>query len=315
MFSKKNFALSALLALFLLVLGCSKTPGEKFGIGLEKAAAGDQNALSSIEELLLYAAAAHSFSGDEMYCDGEIVWTKGGGKINILFPKEGSFAMQSDGMNNMRAVDSVGAAFSDGTDIFVFGWDGKMKKRITAGTKREQVLALSVSGGTVYYFKNNKIYSAAENDTEGKLFVKNTFTPPYSKLFNSYMYARGNKLGLLLGVAGSYHFNIIDIDKGKTIATNVRMASPKLYLKEDSVLYIFGNTGNWNLTRFIFKSGSIKNYQRYRDIEDVEIFPDEIIVKNSSGIRIGSAGKEDITMPPEYKFKGGCGELALIRYN
>jgi len=313
----KNFPYSAAILFFLTAFlqftNCSKTPDEKFDITLKKLSEGDAAAARQISELLLLAVSPQTFSGNEIYCDTEILWEKSGGSIDVLYPKKGSFKLQSDGMNRVRAVDHDNAVFSDGVDIFIFAWDGKLKKRIKAGTKHEQVLALAVSGGTTYYFKNNKIYSASENSDE-KLFIKNTFIPPYSKLFNSYMYTNGNTLGLLLGVAGSYHFSAIDIEKQRVIAANIRMASSKLYLMEDSVLYMSGSTGNWNLSRFTFKTGAKKDYQRYKDIEDVEIFQNEIIIKNSSVSYIGSAGKKDYAMPNEYHFRGACGPLALIKY-
>jgi len=314
----KNFPYLAVALLFFAALlqftNCSKTPAEKFDIALKKASEGNGEAAKQIEKLLLLAASPQTFSGGGIYCDTEVLWEKNGGSIDILYPKKGSFKLQSSDMNSMRAVDNDNAVFSDGADIFIFAWDGKLKKRIKAGTKREQALAITTSGGTTYYFKNNKIYSVSENNEE-KLFIKNTFVPPYSKLFNSYMYTKGNHLGLLLGVAGSYFFNVIDTEKQKVIATNIRMASSKLYLREDSVLYISGNTGNWNLSRFTFKTGTRKDYQRYKDIEDVEIFQNEIIIKNSSALLIGSAGKKDYAIPYKYEFKGACGALALIKYD
>jgi len=298
----------------LQFMNCSKTPAEKFDIALKKASEGDAEAAKQIKGLLLVTASSQTFSGGEIYCDTEILWENKNGSIDILYPKKGRFELQNGDMNSMRAVDNDHAVFSDGTNIFIFDWNGNLKKHIKAGTKREQILALTVSGGTTYYLKNNKIYSVSENDDE-KLFIKNTFTPPYSKLFNSYMYVKGNSLGLLLGVAGSYHFNVIDIEKQKVIATNIRMASSKLYLKEDSVLYMSGSIGNWTLSRFTFKTKARKDYQRYKDIEDAEIFQDEIIIKTSSALRIGSAGKKDYTIPPEYDYKGACGHLVLIKYD
>ena len=300
-------------AALLQFMNCSKTPAEKFDIALKKASEGDAEAAKQLKGLFLAAPPSQTFSGGEIYCDTEILWEKRNGSIDILYPKKGGFELQNSGMNSMRAVDNDHAVFSDGADIFIFDWNGELKKRIKAGTKREQVLALAVSGGTIYYLKNNKIYSTSENDDE-KLFIKNAFAPPYSKLFNSYMHVKGNSLGLLLGVAGSYHFNVIDIEKQKVIAANIRMASSKLYLKEDSVLYMSGSIGNWTLSRFTFKTKARKDYQRYKDIEDAEIFKDEIIIKTSSAMRIGSAGKKDYTIPPEYDYKGACGPLALIKY-
>ena len=301
------------LAAFLQFTNCSKTPAEKFDIALKKISEGDVQAVKQIEGLLLEAASPQTFSSGEIYCDTEILWEKNGGSIDIVYPKKGSFKMQNGGMNSMRAIDDNNAVFSDGADIFIFAWDGKLKKRIKAGAKNESILALAVSKGSVYYLKNSKIYSISENNDE-KLFIKESFIPPYSKLFNSYMYTKGNTLGVLLGVAGSYHFSAIDIEKQKVIATNIRMASSRLYLREDSVLYMSGNTGDWALSRFTFGTKTRKDYQRYREIEDVEIFQNEIITKNSSGIRIGSAGKKDYAMPNEYQFKGACGPLALIKY-
>ena len=313
----KNFPYSIavlfFIAAFLQFTNCSKTPAEKFEIALKKVSEGNAEAAKQIKELLLDAASPQTFSGGEIYCDTEILWEKSGANINILYPKKGGFKLQNNGMNTMRAVDDNNAVFSDGTGIFIFAWDGKLKKQIKAGTKQEQILALAVSGGTVYYFKNSRIYSVSE-DSDEKLFIKNTFAPPYSRLFNSYMHIKGNTLGLLLGVAGSYYFSVIDTEKQRVVAANIRAASSRLYLREDSVLYMSGNTGNWNLSRFTFKTAARKDYQRYRDIEDVEIFQNEIIAKNSSGLRIGSAGKKDYAMPDEYEFQGACGPLALIKY-
>ena len=314
----KNFSYSVIalffFAAFLQFTSCSKTPDEQFDIALKKISEGNVEAAGQIEKLLLLAVSSQTFSGKEIYCDTEILWEKNGTTIDIVYPQKGTFKMQNNDMNNMRAVDDTNVVFSDGVDIFVFGWDGKLKKRINAGTKREQVLTLAVSGGVVYYFKNNKIYSASENN-EGKLLVKNTFTPPYPRLFNSYMHVAGNNLGVLLGVAGSYNFNVIDMERQQVVATNIRMASSKLYLREDSVLYMSGNTGNWSLSRFTFKTKARKDFQRYKDIEDVEIFQDEIVVKRPSGLYIGAVGQKDYIMPNEYEFKGACGPLALIRYD
>ena len=309
-----TFVMPFLLVSLLLSVGCSKTPDEKFDTCLVKAAAGQPKALEQIEELLINAAIKETFPNEERYSDGKILWKKTGNDINILYPQKASFKMQNENMNLMRSVDSTTAAFSDEVNIFIFDLNGKLKKSFVAGTEKDPVQALTVSNGSVFYCQKNKIYQISETDDIGTVFVKDTFNPPYARLFNTAMYVNGNKLGLLLGVAGSYYFNVIDIEQKKTINTQIRMSSANLFLKEDSVLYISGDTGNWTFTKFQFASGRKNTYQRYKEIYNVDIFPNELIVEHGDGIYIGTSNKEDIKLPSTYVFKGQCGELALIQY-
>lgn len=308
------FCLPLVLAILTIFSACLKTPEEKFENCLKKAAAGQPKAAQQLEELLLAAATVETFANGEIYGDGKILWKKNGSSINMLYPKNSKFNMQNENMNMMRAVDTANAVFCDGNDIFIFDLNGKFKKKITIGTDSNPVQALTASDGIIYYCQKNKIYQISETDETGVLFVKDTFNPPYTRLFNTSMYTDGKKLGLLLGVAGLYYFNVVDINKKKTVNTRIRMSSANLYLQENSVLYISGDTGNWALSRFYFNSTPKKLHQRYKEIYNVEIFPNELIIENGNGIYIGSSGKEDIELPNAYTFKGRCGKLALIKY-
>lgn len=314
-------ALCLLLAAACFAISCSKTPEEKFTQALAAATEGDVAARADLEGLLINAAAEATFAENGIRCDGSVMWVAYDDEVRLLYPRDSRFPMLAPDMNLMRGADNANVVFSNGIELFVFAWSGDIVRRLTAGTEKEPVRGVTVLNGSVYYFSNSKIYSLPLNDSaennEPKQFVKQTFVPPYTKLYNTYMYARGSKIGLLLGVAGSYYLNVIDTAAEKTLNTKIRMAAPKLYLDDDSVLHIFGNTGGWRLSRFWYASGKRDNYQSYKEINDVEILPNELMINTGDGYCLGKAlaKAKDIKLPAAYLFKGVCNGMALVEYN
>lgn len=312
---KKFICALILIGAVFLFQACVKTPEEKLMQTIEAAEKGKSGAAERLGDLMLKAAAINVFSDRGIFCDGNMLWTAEDGAINVLYPKKSSFKLFGEDMNLMRAADETSVVFSSGKELFVFDWGGTLAKRLPAGTEKAPVLAVAAAGGKIYYFAGSSIYWLDSFGAEDapKRFVKESFFPPYAKLFKAYMYARGNRLGLLLGVAGSYYFNVIDLPSAKTLNTKIRMSSPKLYLDEESVLHIFGNTGKWSLSRFWFESGRRSNYQQYKEIIDVEVFPDGLMVE-AGDFRLSRPGERDIVLPDIYRFLGACNGMPLIEY-
>ena len=317
MFHKRSSTVPArlLAGCILLFISCSPSPEEKFGSALERCRAGERSAVDEAAGLLMGLSSVEVIAETDAVCDGSVIWKKGASSVNMLFPQRADFGLLSGEMNLMRSAGSKYMAFCDGMDIFVFDWKSSLRARMAAGAEKSAVEALSLQDGDVFFFRDKRIYRATVEPASMEIFVNDTFMAPYSGYFNAAFFRNGKTMGLLLGVAGYYYFNSIDMEKGRVINSNIRMASSKLYMDEKSVLYIYGNTGNWSLTRFTFSSGRKENFQRYKDLVNIEIFSDMVLAEDSNGLWIARPGGENCNIPFGCELKGSCGRYAVMKYN
>jgi hypothetical protein len=270
--------------------------------------------MDEVAVLLLTLSSHGVFNEAGASCDGNVLWKQSANAVKVLYPQQADFELLTGEMNLMRYAGPEDMIFSDGMDIFVFDWKGSLKNRFSAGEEKNAVEAISLHGSDIFFYRNSRVYRCPARSSSPELFVNDTFKPPYSGYFNAAFFQKGKILGLLLGIAGDYCFSSIDMESGRVINSNIRMASSKLSLREDGALYIYGSTGNWFLARFTFSSGRRELLQQYRDLVDVDVFDNMLIAEDGNGLWILRPGGEHHNIPFAYELKGACGRYAVMKY-
>jgi hypothetical protein len=307
-------AVTTLLLAVLSLFSCSKNPDREIDEAIAGYAAGDSGSKTRLEGLILKASAKQEFSG-EVESDGEMIWKSGGGDVKVVWPREATFTLMSENMNTMRCADAERVAFSDGLQIFIFDWKGNMLKYFTAGDEKKRVMALALSEGTIYYFRQNSVWSSGVDSPEKAAALEGSFSAPYSKFYNAALFARGNRLGLLLGVAGSYNLNIMDMRTGRTVISNIRLAASRFCMTGDRLTYISGSTGSWSLNGMSLETKKKDVYRVFRDLADVEMVPGMVMVEDGRGLWMSPPENTPRSVCFAFSLSGRGGTLALINYS
>jgi hypothetical protein len=306
-------AATAFILAGLSFFSCSKNPEKEIDAALRSYAAGDSGSKTRLEELILKASAREAFSG-EVESDGEMIWKSGSGDVKAVWPRQATFPLMSENMNAMRCSGAERVAFSDGLQIFIFDWKGNMLKYFTAGDDKKRVMALALSEGNLYYYRQNRIWRCPLDSPEKAAALEGSFSAPYSKFYNAALFARGSRLGLLLGVAGSYNLNIVDMRTGRSVMSNIGLAASRFCMTGDRLTYISGSTGSWSLNGISLETKKKDVYRVFRDLANAEMVPGMVMVEDGRGLWMSPPEKTPRRVCFAFSLRGRGGSLALISY-
>ena len=304
-----------LLCAFTLPFGsCAFDPEKRLDAAIERYREGKPNAMKGLEEEYIRYISTASIEGNRVRSTGTVIYEQEDDGARIILPARIELSMI--GAEGARHIDMSDrhAVISDERQISIFDSRGGHIVDITAGDEKKPVLNCTVVNESVIYYHNFGLYRHAIADNASEALIDETFPPPYRKYYTVTFYRNGSLLGIAAGIAGSYHFSIVDLADNRVVLKNLQTSSSKLHMGLDAIHYITGTTGAWQLTRWTFADKSKKNLSRFTDISDIELTGEGYIREYGDGLEAASYDGETIPIPFPFELAGNYRDGILIRY-
>lgn len=313
---KKEYFLTTILlyALSLFFCRCSLDPDRKLNDAIARYNDKQPKALQTLENEFISTISVDSVAGSNLQSNGTLLYRIQDKDVEIAYPSTYSFTL-TDG-ETIRHVDLRGdyAVISDGLQFCIYDSDGDHRNDETIGDKKNQVKALVINGDDIIYYKQFKIYRYSIIHNSSDQILKEIFQPPYTNYYMVHLYKRDDLLAVLAGIAGSYNFSIINLSNGAIILKKIGMSSSKHHLGDNTIRYITGNSGNWELIQYSLDSKTKKSLTRLTDIIDIELTGQGYVIHSATGLWASEYGKERIRIPFSYELAGKYKGRILFAY-
>ena len=93
------------------------------------------------------------------------------------------------------------------------------------------------------------------------------------------------------------------------------MSSSKYHINGDTIRYITGNSGNWEMIQYSIDSKTKKSLGKFTDIVDIELTGQGYILQTSTGLWVSEYGKERKRIPFSYDLAGKYKGRVLLSHN
>jgi|GEM_PF-6404575 len=315
MIQSRRTAAAAVMVAVLLFISCGKDAGEKYSGAVERYRSGEKSALADMEKYLVRAVSRERLDGKDTYCENGLLFSRKDNKLKILYPRRVSITLESADMDRIRSMDEDNLVLCDGLNCRIYDSGGSETASIPGGEGKEEITAAAVHGGLVYFLRDKKMFvhdpAAGTNET----LTGESFSAPYEKYYAGRMLFVGDRLCLVLGIAGSYNISIIDLAKRSVPARNIPAASSKVHMDDQFLYYVSGTTGAWSLVRRRIADGKPETLMSLKNLVDLEIVTGAAVLETKTGLSVASTDGKEIKVPFKYGLKGSANGLALLEYD
>lgn len=314
----RNICITFLIS-SLLLFSCAPSAENKLNKGIEQINKGEtEKGIANIEEGLISYASLKKINSTNLLYGINLLYFRQKKTYNFIWPIETEIASGDNCsiISYNPGTNKIG--MSDGFDIKLYDSEGNFIK--TLGPVKDEnpgVKAFININDKVYYYKDKRIY-IYDLLTDNEEFLTNEhFLKPFTEdKFNVKFYNTDNTLALILGIAGRYNLNIIDLSGNSVILKNVKAASPVIAFKENSAYYISGDAGKYYLNKADLKSRKTEKKINFESLIDIEFFNSGFIYEGKDGIWVSSFdGNNRQKIPFNYKLAGVCGNNPVFKYN
>jgi len=313
--NKHTIIVTALAYTAIVIFGgCSLDPDRK----LDKAIAGynekQPDALRDIEEKFINTISVGSVEGTNLQSNGSLLYKLHVNSAELVYPSTNKYTLTDS--EAITCIDRTAdyAVISDGIKFCIYDGDGDHRNDETIGEKKNRVKAVAIDGDTIIYYKNFKLYRYSIVHNTRELIHKESFPPPYANYYKVSLSKRDDLLCITSGIAGSYLFNLIQISNGAQVIKNLAMSSSQYHWGINTIRYITGNSGNWEIIQYSIDSKSKKSLAKLADIVDIELAGQGYIVESSKGLWAAPYGKEKRAIPFSYQLGGVYKGRILLKY-
>ncbi len=313
---KKTYAFVTAIsgALLLFLSSCSLDPDRKLNSAIEQYNEKQPKSLQALEREFINTIAIYSVEGANLQSSGTFLYRIQDNSVDVAYPSKNSYTL-TDG-DAIKCIDSTGdfTVISDGQQFCIFDGDGDHRNDETIGDKKNQVKALLVDSDTIIYYKNFKLfrYSIVHNSSEQ--ILKETFPPPYKNYYLAQLTKRDNLLSIVTGIAGSHYLNLVNLSTGAVMVKNFVMSSSRHHIGIDTIRYIAGNSGNWELMQYTIDSKGKKSVAKLADIVDIELTDQGYLLETKTGLWTAAYGKDRIRIPFSYELAGRYKGRIILKY-
>ncbi len=302
------------LAMFFSLVSCSFDPEKKLDAAIERYLERDPGAVEALALELIRYSSIDSIAGTDCISNGNVLYSVDENDARIIFPSR--FELSMVGGDGIKHLDVSGnfAVASDERRLSLFDSGGGHLDDIEIGDEKNPLLNCVIYSDAVIYYRSFNLYRYSIRENEEVLLLKDTFPPPYTKYYTVTFLKKRNLLGIAAGIAGSYYFNIVNLDDKNVVLKNLRTSSSKIHMDSEYIYYIFGNSGAWQLTRWAFANKDKKIVYRFSDIIDIELTGRGYIWQDTNGLHASGYEEEPIPIPFPYQLAGSYGESILLRH-
>lgn len=303
------------LGVALLVSGCGKTPQQSLEKAIRLYQEGDVAQMGVIRENLLAASAQTAIDANSAASDGRLLYRQGDDQVTVLYPHAGK--MTATGMRGITAFDvnDRHMAWTDGDTLHVSGAGLAGMKSAAVGEVKGKVLALAVLDAGVIFYKKNMLYLHDYEQNSATLFLHEEFPVPYARYYTVRLSRWNNLVAVLTGSAGSYYLSLVDTIDRSIPVKNLTLASSKFYVSADTVYYMQGSSGNWELTGYALPGKNKKTVRRFSELSDIDLGAAGYLYDDGRGLKAGGYdGSPEIALPFPYILAGSCGDRILLQY-
>jgi hypothetical protein len=302
------------LIILLVCISCNVDYQANINNAIRKYKSGDIAALKIIESDLLLKNSVQIYPNHGLVISKECLYTQSGSNINILYPKELSF-------ENSDVIKPKIISFSDdvlcvynNNGISILGQNSD-EKLYNFQIKNFSIKGLLATNNGFLYFQNFKIYSFnLKNKTNSVLFT-DEFRPPYEKFYNASFYKADQKLFIIIGSAGLYNLNIVDLNSKNVSLKNFQISSSKIHIKNDQFIYVKTNSqGKYEIRSYIFNSKKAILLNTLSSIADIELFDSEYFALKNNKLLICEYDNECPPISLNYNLIGKVLNYAVIQY-
>lgn len=300
---------------FIAILtGCSLDPDRRLDKAIAAYNEKQPNALQVLEEEFINTVSIGSVEGTNLQSNGALLYKIQDNGAEVVYPSTYKYTLTDS--EAITCIDRTAdyAVISDGIKFCIYNGDGDHRSDETIGEKKNRVKAVSIDGDTIIYYKNFKLYRYSILHNTSELLHKESFPPPYANYYKVSLSKRDDLLCIVSGIAGSYFYNLIQISNGAVIIKNLALSSSKYHLGENTIRYITGNSGNWEIMQYAIGSKEKKSLAKLTDIVDIELVGQGYIVESSKGLWAARYGMEKKPIPFAYQLGGGYKGRILLKY-
>ncbi len=303
------------LSLFMILLcACTMDPEKRLEKALDNFSTGQPDALDALQLELLRYGSKGSIDGKDLHSTGTVIYQTDEEGARIIFPSRIDLSMiGAEGERHIDMNDRY-AVISDGRQLSIFDNRGSHIIDAAVGDEKNPVLNCTVDGETIIYYKDFTLYRYKIADNTSDALMPETFPPPYRKYYTVTFSRTGSLLGIAAGIAGSYYFNVVDLSEQRVVLKNLQTSSSKLHMGPDTIYYITGKSGAWQLTMWTLADKNKITLTRFTDIIDIELSAKGYIREHRDGLEISSYKEAPVRIPFKYELAGKYGEEILLHY-
>ena len=297
--------------------GCIQSPQDKMEKGIALYNNGDtQKGKSSIEDGLINSALIEKLNGKQISYADNVIYTRKKNILQIIYPVKANIEIDEKYDLLTYDAESKKLGISNGTEINIYDADGSLIKTIAPATDDQRVKGFTFVNDKIYYVKDRKIYSYDLSTDSGSNVINNKLkVSAENDIYNARFFRTDSSLGIVIGIAGNYYFNILDLKNSKMTLTDLAVASSKLFFQNNEIYYIAGDAGKYSLVKFTIPSKTKDTLFEFKDLTDVEFFPSGALVEDNNGFGvIEYVNALNQKIPFDYKLSGQCIGNPVIKY-
>ena len=309
----RNFFKLSLISCFAILLACTKTPMEKLEKNAMDFVRGKIKNISAIEENILKVSSKLQISKD-FSSDNRNVVIASDGSLKFLYPFQGNVYPKKIYPALYSAAKGQ-FAVSDGKTVELYSESGVLNGAKTIGDDKLPVLAIALVNNNIIFFRDLHLWEYdTKTDSVTKLSDKQ-FSRPYDKMFNVSFVQDGEDLGIMVGCAGSYYFNVFDCGNKKMLITDVKSSTAKVSLIDRKIKYLSVVSSGWQLCEMDIITKNKNLFLIINEIEDVEVFNDIVFVECKNELYIYDPLLKKVKIPFSFRLKGSVAHDVFIMYS
>ncbi len=308
------FTIASIVCSGIIAAGCSVDPDARLNRSIDRFIEKAPGSVQDLETDFIRYASVNSLEADDLQSNGTLLYTISGSRAKVVYPFRLTLELTDEGTITQVAADESHAVITDGLRLGIFSGSGSHRRDETVGDAKSPVRALAIDGDSLLYYKNSRVYRYDFNGKVSEQAFKEPFQSPYTSFYNARIEKKGKNLSVLAGIAGTYSFNIVNVDTGSVILKNLGMSSSRHYFGDKAVYYIAGSSGRWELVRWDIAARTKKSLTRFTDLVDIEPVASGYVSETSEGLWTALYGKDRMRIPFSYELAGSCRSRVLLRY-
>lgn len=211
-------------------------------------------------------------------------------------------------------------AYSDGFKAYIIDLATQKPAKIINISKDNKI---SIDGFTIakdeiiYFYKRELHTINLQNYSEGKMFSKSTFSPPFSKnSFRINIITRGSYTALTVGHAGKYNLSILNRAQNKVVVKNKKVSSYSIKFVGTKVYYVAGSSGKWIFANYNISNKNIESVIEFKKLRDLRFSESySFILEDDKYVIFHIPTEEKISIPSKFELIDIYEESIILKYN
>ena len=311
------------LLIFILILffsSCLQNPDKDLDVAINNYKNGPIKNVAEIGKKFLNLIKKKEFNSKDLMQSNNVLFTIDNEAIHIHHPVRLTVKLLQMEKPEIIDINKNYLVLSDKNSVNILNNELDLIKSLPVGDKKKRIKAVKLINDKIIYYFDGRVFEYSIKSGEHGLLIKNRLKSPYKKHYEVKIFKKGTFVGVLIGIAGSYYYNIINYNKRLIAVQNLSVSSKKMLLTDKYLDYVFGSSGKWVLKRFKIAGKSKESLYLIYDIIDIELLTRGIIFENSSGLWMrehskGNIKSEKMLIPFKYRLTGKCDNLIILQYN